>query len=302
MAEINLPLSIVYDTQGVTPIQDVIEALRAADFLSQDAISLLPSLIDGLSVEECSLNVRVISQESPLRELFLVALIVTFQDDLSSEVPPMLEDMLKVTISEQYDSIVTLVFMIVPFYGASFAKDAALKAIENHKPRKMLAELTDQLCAETGKTKDEIEAILEARFAKPSAIKRLVGQSKKFFLPSHRDQNAPILIDRKGIDQETVRDVPYTSANDKDSDFDKYKPMDNVELEIHATDRDKSATGWAAVAPMIGERRLKMKLIDPVSPDQIWGRDNVSADIVLVSKLTSDGYQPFEIHLTALRD
>ena len=213
----------------------------------------------------------------------------------------MLEDMFKVTISEQYDSIVTLVFMIVLFYGASFAKDAALRAIENHKPRKMLGELTDQLCAETGKTKDEIEAILEARFAKPSAIKRLVGQSKKFFLPSHRDQNAPILIDRKGVDQETVRDVPYTSANDKDSDFDKYKPMDNVELEIHATDRDKSATGWAAVAPTISERRLKVKLIDPVSPDQIWGRDNVSADIVVVSKLTSDGYQPFEIHLIALR-
>ena len=105
MAEINLPLSIVYDTQGTTPIQDVIEALRAADILSQDAISLLPSLIDGLEVEECSLNVRAISQESPLRELFLVALIVTFQDDLSSEVPPMLEDLFKVTISEKYDSI-----------------------------------------------------------------------------------------------------------------------------------------------------------------------------------------------------
>lgn len=110
------------------------------------------------------------------------------------------------------------------------------------------------------------------------------------------------MIDRKSIDQETVREVPYTSANDKPSDFDRYKPMDNVELKIHATDWDKSATGWAVIVPAIGERRLKMKLIDPVSPNQIWGRDHVTADIVLVSKLTSDGYQPFEIHLTGLRD
>lgn len=160
MAEINLPLSIVYDTQDITPINDVIDALRAVDILSQDAISLLPSLIDGLEIEECSLNVRAISQESPLRELFLVALIVTFQDELSSEVPPMLEDLFKVTISDKYDSIVTIVFMIVIFYGASLAKDAALKAMENHKPRKMLAELTEQLCVETGKSKEEIEAIL----------------------------------------------------------------------------------------------------------------------------------------------
>lgn len=90
----------------------------------------------------------------------------------------MLEDQFNVTISDKYDSIVTVVFMIVIFYGASLAKDAALKVLENHKPRKMLADLTDHLCAETGKSKEEIEAILEAKFAKPSAIKRLLGQSK----------------------------------------------------------------------------------------------------------------------------
>jgi hypothetical protein len=302
MTEINLPLSVVYDTAGTTPIQDVIEALNAADILSKEALSLLPSFIDGLEVEACSLNVRSITQESPLRELFLVTLLVTFQDDLSTEVPPMLERIFDVTISEKYDSIVTLIFMIVLFYGASFAKDAAVKAIENHKPRKMLEELTNDLVRETGKTKDEITAILEAKFAKPSSVKRLISQSKKFFRPSHLDQNAPIMIDRQKIDKDTVRDVPFSLETEKPSDFDKYLPHLDVDLEIHATDRDKSATGWAAVARGVSDRRLKMKLIDPVEPGQIWGRDEVNADIVVVSKLTSDGYQPFEIHLTAVND
>ena len=58
MSEIRLPLSITYETEGVTPVADVIAALQATDALVKDAASLLPSLIDGLQVEKCSLNVR----------------------------------------------------------------------------------------------------------------------------------------------------------------------------------------------------------------------------------------------------
>jgi hypothetical protein len=58
MTEIRLPFSISYQTEGVTPVADVIAALEATDALMRDAVSLLPSLYKGLKVEECSLNVH----------------------------------------------------------------------------------------------------------------------------------------------------------------------------------------------------------------------------------------------------
>ena len=88
---------------------------------------------------------------------------------------------------------------------------------------------------------------------------------------------------------------------DKAVDFDRYKPFENVTLEIHAMDRDKGATGWAAVAADFSEKRLKVRVMDPISPSDLWGIETVQVDGVLVSKLTADGFVPAEIQITAIR-
>ncbi|MER8505114.1 hypothetical protein, partial [Mesorhizobium sp. M1142] len=75
----------------------------------------------------------------------MVSLIVAFQDDLKTEIPPMLEDLFKVNIPDSYDSLVTVVTMIVLFYGASFLKDAAVKAVEDGALRRKLDNIVDQL-------------------------------------------------------------------------------------------------------------------------------------------------------------
>ncbi|MEO3480296.1 hypothetical protein AAFO90_21855 [Phaeobacter sp. CAU 1743] len=57
---------------------------------------------------------------------------------------------------------------------------------------------------------------------------------------------------------------------------------------------------WAAVAQGVSDKRLKLKFLDGVSAKDLWGQETVVGDIVLVSKLTSDGYMPTEIHLTSV--
>ncbi|MEO3480756.1 hypothetical protein AAFO90_24305, partial [Phaeobacter sp. CAU 1743] len=246
MVEISLPLSISYQTKGVTPIADVVEALQATDAISRDAISLLPSLIDGLEIARCDVGIKRISQESPLREVLFLTLFVTFQDDLSREVPLLLEELFETSFPEKYETIATVVFMVVVFYGVSFARDAALKTIEDHSLRKMLNGLLQELSQDTGKSVDQIMDILKAKFEKPTAVKRLLRKSRSFFLPSKREENAPLVVDRTDIPTSVVRDVPMVSGIEEASDFDRYEAYSDVQLEIHAMDRDKSATGWAA--------------------------------------------------------
>jgi len=175
MKEIRLPFSISYQTEGVTPVADVIAALEATDALMRDAVSLLPSLYKGLKVEKCSLNVHKLTQESPLREYFLLALVVAFQDDLVGEVPPVIEDLFKVTVNDRYDTIVTVIFMIVVFYGAGLAVDLVKKAVSDSLPREKYEELLDFLALEVGRPVSELRQIVHARFEKPSAVRRLVG-------------------------------------------------------------------------------------------------------------------------------
>jgi len=282
MTEIRLPLSITYQTEGVTPVADVITALQAADALVKDAVSLLPSLYDGIKIEESSLNVRTLSQESPLREYFLLALVVAFQDDLVEEVPPVIEDLFNITINDRYDTIVTVLFMIVVFYGAGLAVDLVKKAVSDSLPREKYEELLGILAQETHRPIAELRQIVHAKFEKPSATKRLVGQAKQLFLPSQKAKNAAVLFDRDLIPTETVRDIPYAGDSDDKQDFDRYEPHEAIELEMHAQDKDKSATGWAAVAESLGGTRLKVRVVDSVLPSAIWGEDRISADLLEV--------------------
>lgn len=302
MAEIRLPLPIIYQTEGRTPVADVIVALQAADWIANDAVSLLPSLIDGLKIEQSSLNVLSLTQESPLREYFLLALVVAFQGDLKEEVPPLLEDIFKVGVSDKYDSLVTVIFMIVVFYGAGMAIDAVKKAMTDSLPKSKFEELVQILAVETGRSAADIRSIIEAKFAKPAAVRRLLSETKKLFLPSQKDKNAPVLFDRDTIGSDMVRQIPYPGDSDEIPDFNRYKPYSTVELELHAQDRDRSATGWAAIAPAITSERLKVKVMEPVTPSDLWQKDRVIADIVVVEKLTANGYQPTEIQITSVID
>ncbi|MZR14208.1 hypothetical protein GQE99_14390 [Maritimibacter sp. DP07] len=299
MTEIRLPISITYETEGPVAIGDVIVALQAAEAIADDAVALLPSLIDGLQINGSSLNVRSLEQGS-LREAFFLALLFTYQGALEEEVPPMIEDLFNITVSDQYDTLATLVFLIVIFYGAGLAIDVVKKAFSDSLPRAKFEELVKLLAAETGKPAADIRDIIEAKFQKPAAAKRVVRNAGKFFLPSHKGSNAPLKVDRDTISSEVVRQIPFDGSTDKENDFDRYKPYEAVELEIHAQDKDKSSTGWAAVARGISDKRLKVRVVEPVHPADIWQKDVVTADIVLVLKLTSDGYVPAEIQVTRL--
>lgn len=297
MAEVRLPLSIVYETTAPVSVPDVIAALQAANSISADAAALLPSFIDGLQVNKSSLNVHSLTEGS-LREALFIALLVTFQSDLSGEVPPMIEDLFKITVSEKYDTIATVVFLVVLFYGAGLAVDMMRKSFSDSLPRAKLNELIDLLALETGKSAAEVRKIVEARFQKPAPAKRVVREAKRFFLPSQKDGNAPVSFDRDRVGSQTIAEIPYPGDSDRDKDFDRYDPYGAARLELHAQDRDRASTGWAAVLREVSDRRLKVRVIEPVQPSDLWGRDEVMADVVVVSKLTSDGYTPSEIQVT----
>lgn len=300
MASVNLPLTVVYETPGATSIRDLIVALQAADTLIHDGIALLPTFVPGVDIQGSAVNVRTLTQESPLRELFLVALIVAFQDDLESEIPPMVENLFNIEVPDSYDTLLTIVVLTILFYGVAFAKDAAARFASDGPARAQLDKVIRELAEKTGKTEVEVRAILDAKYSKPAPVKALVKAAKNFFRPSHMQSNSAVVVDRERIEPQVVADVPFADDADADEDFERFQPLYDVELEIHAQDRDKQSTGWAAVIRGVTEARLRMKLIAPLEPHDIWNKDVVRGDVTLISRMTAEGFAPSEIHLTAI--
>lgn len=212
----------------------------------------------------------------------------------------MLENLLGITVSDKYDTLVTVAFLAVVFYSISFAKDAAMKLVGEHVLAKKLDELIGILARQTGQSRDEVRAVLDSKFSKPALIKKWVSDSIDFFRPSKNAGNVPILVGGAEIDRETVMAVPAPILPDAIKDFDRYTPYSSVPVQIHAMDKDKGSTGWAAVVPEVSEKRFKMKVLPPLSPADLFGKSEIVGSIVVVSKLTANGFVPSEIHLTAI--
>lgn len=80
-------------------------------------------------------------------------------------------------------------------------------------------------------------------------------------------------------------------------------PAEDVDIELHAQDIDRSGGGWAAVIPQISTDRLRMKLYPSIRPEVIYTRTKIRGDVVVISRATEDGtMEVYLFHLVRLRD
>jgi hypothetical protein len=301
MAEFLIPVEITYNTNGTTSLTDVIAALSAADLLINDAVTLLPSVADGAEFSLRSISVRRLSQESPLREIFVAAIYVASQEQLETGVV-FAATAAGIPIPTKLESLVTLVVLVVLFYGVGMARDAVRGLTSEGPAKRKLEALIADLASATGLSNDAVRRVLDAKYSKPGPVRGLISAALGFFRPSHTGGMASIDVGDTHLDSHLVADVPLSSEVSQENDLQRFAPYVGVTLELHAQDRDKGSTGWAAVPKGISERRVRMRIMPPVLPADIWGKSTVRGDIVLISKLTGEGFEPSEIHLTGLTE
>jgi len=274
--------SVRYLTNDPVAIRDIIESLQGVETILGEMGNILPDFIDGLQVQKVEVRVRELAQESPLRELFLVALFVAFQKSLEPEVIGHLEHATGYDIPQNWETIVTVVALILVFYGVGAIKDLVVGKAAGGPSDRMLDSLIEELANDTGKTPKYIRERLEARYGDKTLWKRLANATSRFFGPSKRQHSAPIEVNKRPIDHDTVKDVPAQYLIDHEADERPSRPFRNVQLEMHAQDKDNSGKGWAAVPRGITDDRLRVKLMPEVAPSEVWGHNIVHADITLV--------------------
>lgn len=289
--------SVRYLTDDPVPIRDIIDSLQGIETILGETRDFLPAVVDGLVVQRIELRVREISQESPLRELFLVALIVGFQKDLEREVVGAAESLTGYDIPPNLDTIFTVAVLILIFYGVGAIKDLVVDRVADGPSRKMLDDLISELAADTGKQPEQIRKVLDDRYGDRTLWKRIANATSRIFAPSKRQNSAPIEVNARRVPREVVQDVPAQYLVDHEADSKPSRPFRDVTLELHAQDKDNAAKGWAAVARGISERRLRLRLMDDVSPTDVWGRDLVRGDITVVYEKVGVNLEAKEIHL-----
>lgn len=301
MPDIRIPHQVVYDVPESSAISDVIESLRATEQLFFEVAPLLEQLVPGVQVGGISVHLESLSQGSPLKEMFFAALFLTFQSDLERDVPPVIDQLTGVHLPHQYDTIVTVIFCLILFYGADFVYRQIVKAGGASRIAGQLDGLIKDVSGHLGVDETHVRGLLEKRYDK-KRLPMLLKSAVQFFAPSKRQGNAPITIGRRRVDTDTVAEFPNDARIQDFDDQESTKMLENVEIELHAQDLDRARQGWAGVIRQVSPNRLRMDVFAPIKTEEIFGRKRIRGDVVIVSRREPDGtMEPYMFHLVQVR-
>lgn len=296
--EILFPHRVEYKFNGPVSIPEVIGTLDATQHLAAELGHLLEAIVDGLVIERIAVQVSDI-EEGSLKEYFILAIAMTFQDDLKKTVPPMVSKLLGVQIPDEYNTLVTACVVLLLFIGAELVTKRLGSTVKTFRLKEQSDLLIAELSRETNTPESRIRKALDDRFSKPSRARKLGRAAVQFFRPSRMRKNDPVLVGDKLIESDVVAEVPKEDAGPEE--LEPTQSLTGVRIEINAKDKDKGNVGWAGTIKNVSDRRLKMVLFPTVRREDLWNRDEVKGDVIVHFRPDGDpdgdGVSPYMFHI-----
>ena len=157
--------------------------------------------------------------------------------------------------------------------------------------KKQLDEVIAEVAAQMHVPEQKVRKVLAERYGS-SRLKSLASMAFGFFRPSKRANNATIKVGSLRIDRDTVREFP-SQGGDRRLTGETTRFFSDVELKLVAQDLDRPGKGWAGIIEKISAERVSVQVCSPVTPDQIFARRSIRADVVALMRLEDDGsYAP----------
>lgn len=298
------PHRVQYEASA-SSVDDVVASLLAQERLLEEGAGIIAG-IAGLEISDVRVRVTGVAAGTLVTE-FIVGVYGAYQSDIQDSVVAGVERMFGVDVPEGLEPLVTLGALAVTYFVARFAYDA-IRGKNKDRPASTHIEgdynkVVNIIASKLEVDPSFVERAVEGKLI-PAKRRSLIRPVTDFLNLARRDKGTGIKVDGYGdIAPETIAEYP----NDAElSEIDEAKNLDlpNVELEIRATDKDRSKTGWAA--GIIGDkrfkRRLPMDLYPTVNSEHLAKQDRVWADVVLEGETLADGeFKPKRIHLLNYR-
>lgn len=303
--ETSLNHFVEYDLDGISSVAAVAESLLANERLAKEAALLLEALIPGLVIEQTTVSVKRVVQESPLKEAFVVALVAAFQPKLEHDMPKIITDLTGVVVPEHYHTLLSLFVMIIAIYGISKAIDLLFpgrgkKELDgNYKKLVLVAGDLIQV------PPAQIETAVRARYS-GRRISQVSSLVRGYFAPTLGRGKARIVAPNGSeISAPALMEIPQLAIPQtiEDSERTETQFENNKRIILHAMDRDRGKLGWAAHIPSLFEDRVPMKLDKTIDPATLFTKRQIIGDVLVVYTIDEGGNRlASELHLLRIRE
>lgn len=295
--EISLTHSLTYTTTENVPIPVIARSLIANEVLIQNSLRVLDDCFDDFEIHKITVSIREVSNGSPLKGIFAVGLFLAAQEKLEQEVPELIQKLTGIEVSEDVDTLVTVLVILVAIYLI----DAGIERLSlNKKVKKLKAEYKDNIKELSKLTKvpeDKLDEVIKDRFGKKQ--KTLFKKALDFFEPAKSQPKAEIVgKESVHVTREAISEIPSV-IDFEQADFQDVYEIYNSEIEIHRADIDYQNQGWVAIIREISDKRRKLILGPNIGPATLYGKTKIIGDVTVVEERQSDGdYLVKEYHLS----
>ena len=287
MVEVTFLHSIEYTMDEGLSLGEIAETLLAHQVLIDRLPDALEAALPGLTVEAVKISLRE-AEAGSLREEFLVALFLVFQDDVEEEVISVVEGMTGLEILQQHQTIVTLLVILIVLYGARAIYERFVKRSgkTDDKPSSIQGNYNAVLTiaaehlhiSETG-----LDAAISGAVNKGDQ-RGLRAAIRRFLAPAKKGGASAINAHgQEVVSRDAVREFPGDADVEDMEEENPMRPLTGVRLRILALDRQKRQTGWAASFPdgEVGRPRITMDLYPTVSLDELSRAEMINADVIV---------------------
>lgn len=304
MARSEFQHGLYYPDAHNVSLSDIAATLIAHEKLLPIISEILERSLPGLSVQYSTISLDKIERSS-LLEHFFVAIFIVFQKELQEEVPDAITAITGIQVSDRYDTLVTVLFLLVLYYGAARLLGKKEKGA-SPVPASIeggYEEYLSRTAKQLGVTERAVEAAINESVG-PRRLPTVMRSAVDLIRPAKRGGNGRIApLGLPEIPASTIADFPSDIALAEIGDDTVPLPFNDATLRLRAIDKDKSDRGWAGIleADGIKTKRLPVRLYPTIDREALAKMDTAHVEALLESKIDDEGRTtPKRIHILRL--
>jgi len=278
--EIVISQQIYYSNKDLVPIKDVAESLLALESIIRQSPEVLEALFPGTTINSVQVYINELKSDS-IWEDVVIKFIFGSQEKFDEMISGLREKTGMENIMKNPQLLSSILMVMILTGGAYYlGKDKTVQP-----EQKATIEANNNTIINIGAGMLDIEA-KDFKAIIEGAIKdknKLAKNSAKVVAPAKKDPSASITFNDNTelrIEPNTVKAMPLHIQEPEEEEF--IDDFEELEIEVRATDLDSTKRGWAAVAPQLSKRRIRLQLDPTINPELLAEERNITGKATVI--------------------